>query len=191
MSTTSTTAAPSVDAESAAHDPDADPWRIATSRAIHPSTCDAGEPLIAVIARGLAAASAPWELTTGTVPDERCYELLLSTPRYDAWLIHWPAGTGLDAHDHGRSAGAFAVVSGTLDEETTDGGVTSTRRVHEGGTIWFEADHVHAVVNRGDVGATSVHVYSPPLRTMGFYRSEGSGAALPSSSLSPRRTACR
>ncbi len=29
----------------------------------------------------------------------------------------------------------------------------------------FDGRHVHAVANRG--GATSVHVYSPPLRTMG------------------------
>jgi hypothetical protein len=90
-------------------------------------------------------------------------------------LIHWPAGTGLEAHDHGGSTGAFAVVSGALDEDTSHGDVTTTRRLGEGDVVWFDADHVHGVVNRGGVGATSVHVYSPPLRTMGFYRAEEAG----------------
>ncbi len=59
----------------------------------------------------------PWELTGETSPTERTYELLLATESYDAWLIHWPVGTGLEAHDHGGSTGAFAVVSGVLDED--------------------------------------------------------------------------
>jgi hypothetical protein len=41
--------------------------------------------------------------------------------------------------------------------------------VGAGETVAFGADHVHAVVNRGAVAATSVHVYSPPLRSMGFH----------------------
>jgi hypothetical protein len=106
------------------------------------------------------------------MPAERRYELLLETELYDAWLIHWPPGTGLDAHDHGGSSGAFAVVSGVLEETVAAGAATSTRRVAEGQVVWFGGDHVHAVANGGDVGATSVHVYSPPLRTMGFYRSD-------------------
>ena len=75
--------------------------------------------------------------------------MLLSTDLYDAWLIHWPAGTGLEPHDHGGSTGAFAVVSGVLDEDIEVDGVTSTRRLHSGEHVVFEGDHVHAVVNRG------------------------------------------
>ena len=147
-----------------------DPWRVASSRAIHPSSHNGDEPLVAVIAAGLAAVSIPWEIATGTTPTERRYELLLATEQYDAWLIHWPAGTGLEAHDHGGSIGAFAVVDGTLDEDVVADGVTSTRRFAAGDTATFDGDHVHAVVNRSGAGATSVHVYSPPLQTMGFYR---------------------
>ena len=162
------------------HTPDrvADPWRAASSRAIHPSACDGGEPLVAAIAAGLAAVSVAWELSTGESPSERQYELLLETDLYDAWLIHWPPGTGLEAHDHGGSSGAFTVVAGALDEDTTTGGVRRTRRLDPGATVSFDGDHVHAVVNRGDVGATSVHVYSPPLRSMGFYDEADSGRAV-------------
>lgn len=150
-------------------------WRTVSSRVAHPSARVGGEPLVASIAAGLAEVSVPWELATGTTPHERCYQLLLSTDRYDAWLIHWPVGTGIDAHDHGGSAGAFAVVSGELDEDVTTDGSTLTRRLGPGDTVSFGDDHVHAVSNRGAVGATSVHVYAPPLRTMGFYRTEESG----------------
>jgi hypothetical protein len=157
-------------------DPLPDEWRIATSRAAHPSAREHDEPLVAAIAEGLAAVAVPWELATGRAPDQREYELILSTDVYDAWLIHWPVGIGLDAHDHGGSIGAFAVVSGVLDEDTIDGDLTVTRRVVAGSAVHFDGDHVHAVVNRGAVGATSVHVYSPPLRTMGFYRATDRGA---------------
>lgn len=147
----------------------ADPWGRASSRALHPSAHSGDEPLVGVIAAGLAAVSVPWELSSGTAPTERSYELLLSTEQYDAWLIHWPTGTGLDAHDHGGSIGAFAVVSGVLDEDIHVDGVDHTRRLRAGESVTFAGDHVHAVVNRGETGATSVHVYSPPLRSMSFY----------------------
>ncbi len=103
-------------------------WAHASSRAVHPSSHAGDEPLVRVIAAGLAAVSMPWELTSGTVPTERCYELLLSTDSYDAWLIHWPPGTGIEAHDHGGSTGAFAVVSGVLDEDVEMDVHTTTRR---------------------------------------------------------------
>jgi len=85
-------------------------------------------------------------------------------------LIHWPAGTGLDAHDHGGSTGAFAVVAGELEEHTPVGDAWVSRRVVAGRCVSFDGAHVHAVVNPGPGAATSVHVYSPPLRSMAFYR---------------------
>jgi hypothetical protein len=84
--------------------------------------------------------------------------------------VHWPAGTGLDAHDHGGSTGAFAVVAGHLEEaRITADGTTSARRVGPGETSAFGAATIHAVANRSPRSATSVHVYSPPLGEMSFY----------------------
>ena len=154
---------------------DPDPWRRVSSRSIHPSSHSGDEPLVGVIAAGLAAVSMPLELTGETSSTERRYELLLATETYDAWLIHWPVGTGLEAHDHGGSTGAFAVVSGVLDEDVGPEGSTVTRRVGAGESVTFGGDHVHAVVNRGVTGATSVHVYSPPLSSMSFYRASADG----------------
>lgn len=155
-----------------------DPWRAASSRASHPSAGVDGEPLVLAIARGLAAVTAPWEWSTGDAPTERSYELLLSTDQYDAWLIHWPPGTGIDAHDHGGSVGAFGIVAGELAEDVSADGATTTRVLGEGDATCFGADHVHAVFNRGALGATSVHVYSPPLRSMSFYRPTADGMAV-------------
>jgi predicted metal-dependent enzyme (double-stranded beta helix superfamily) len=109
----------------------------------------------------------PWEIA-GTAT-EREYELLLETDHYDAWLIHWPPGTGLEAHDHGGSAGAFAIVSGVLDEDVVESDTVWSRRFVEGESVAFDDHHVHAVVNRSDAPATSVHVYWPPLRSMRFH----------------------
>lgn len=124
---------------------------------------------LSTIAEGLAVSIE----VGGSSVDERCserrYEQILSTATYDAWLIHWPAGTGLDAHDHGGSAGAFAVVAGVLEERVVRRGVESIRRWRAGQSVTFGTDHVHAVSNPGRAVTTSVHVYSPPLRSMEFY----------------------
>jgi hypothetical protein len=143
-----------------------DPWRYSGSIAAHPSNAASfDEPLVAVIARGLAAVAPPWSDEVQPAADGRSHERLLATELYDVWLIHWPAGSGLPAHDHGGSAGAFAMVAGMLDEDVADG---TRRRIGVGDVASFGPDHVHAVHNRSDVGATSVHVYSPPLGTMSF-----------------------
>ena len=131
---------------------------------------------LAAIATDLAAHALPWELATGTTPVDRCYRQLVSTDEYDAWLIHWPAGAGLDAHDHGGSWGAFSIVDGSLDEDVEVDGALLTRTVSTGRTVSFDPSHVHAVVNRSSRGATSVHVYSPPLHSMQFFADDGTGA---------------
>ena len=122
------------------------------------------------VARELAAVTGPWESTAEAPPDDRQYALLASTDGYDAWLIYWPPGTGLEPHDHGGSSGGFAVVTGTLDEDVAVDGGTATKRVGPGDSVTFDGSHVHAVANRGDTPVTSVHVYSPPLRTMGYFQ---------------------
>jgi mannose-6-phosphate isomerase-like protein (cupin superfamily) len=160
----------------------ADPWSTAAARAARAAgpdrRCDDGDGdgLLTAIATGLASVALPWELAaTGKQPAERQFQLLIATDVYDAWLVHWPVGTGLDLHDHGGSAGAFAVVAGDLDEDVVRDGTTVTTRVGPGASVVFGQGHVHAVVNRGSLGATSVHVYSPPLTSMGYYRHDAAG----------------
>jgi mannose-6-phosphate isomerase-like protein (cupin superfamily) len=140
-----------------------DPWRVAASRASHPSLRSVDRDIMADIAAGLAAVTVPWELRDGAPPPVRRNERVLLTPAYEAWIVHWPAGETTDLHDHGESAGAIYVVSGALDELRQDGRHTSICRVRAGEGLTFDAGQRHRVSNRGDAPATSVHVYSPPL----------------------------
>jgi predicted metal-dependent enzyme (double-stranded beta helix superfamily) len=137
-------------------------WRAASSRSVHPSARADGSVLEAV-ASGLAAVTVPWELAGGDTPTEPVRQQLLATEVYDVWVIYCPSGTELDAHDHGPSAGALAVVSGALDEDLYVGDTVLTTRIEPGQCIAFAVGQVHALANRGTAGATSIHVYSPPL----------------------------
>ena len=63
--------------------------------------------LLQDIAEGLARSVSADQLPSGT---GRRWVRLLGTRSYDAWVIGWPPGTGLDLHDHGESSAAVGVV---------------------------------------------------------------------------------
>jgi Cysteine dioxygenase type I len=105
---------------------------------------------------------------------ERSYQLLEHNEHFEVWAIHWPTGGHLELHDHGDAAGAFWVLSGYLEECTVSpSGLVNCRRVgaHRGRA--FGCGLVHDIVNPGSRPATSVHVYSPPLASMTFFRWAG------------------
>jgi Cysteine dioxygenase type I len=89
------------------------------------------------------------------------------------WVLSWLPGQGTPLHDHGRSAGAFAVVRGALTERVV---ATGPFGVHETSARLgvdrlrhFGAHYVHQVTNEDDEPAVSVHVYTPALREMNTY----------------------
>ena len=129
------------------------------------------------IAEGLARSVSADQLPAGS---QRRWVRLLATHSYEAWLIGWPPGTGLELHDHGESSAGLCVVSGVLEERHVlrhSWGQAVTRRLVAGDTVAFDSAHVHAVRNDGDIEALSVHVYSPPLAAMTFFE-EGEGTML-------------
>ena len=96
----------------------------------------------------------------------------------EVWLLSWVPGQGTALHDHGPSAGAFAVAQGVLTERVVGAGRRG-RRAHEGsdqlgvGRVrCFGPRYVHQVRNVGTEAAVSVHVYSPRLSVMNTYRVE-------------------
>lgn len=133
------------------------------------STDELGTEVLVAIAAGLAEVSSPWDLRPGESEHQRHYERVLATPSYEAWIIYWPAGTALDLHDHGDSAGAFAVVAGRLDETRVAAGGPEVQHLRAGDVTSFARGDVHGVANTAGVGATSVHVYSPPIKAMTYY----------------------
>ena len=97
---------------------------------------------------------------------ERRWVELDSSPYLQIWLLSWPAGTGTRWHDHGKSAGAFLTVSGTLREQTSHGHRRIDRTLIAGQGRSFGPNHIHHVSNGGLDTAFSVHLYTPRLTTM-------------------------
>jgi predicted metal-dependent enzyme (double-stranded beta helix superfamily) len=104
------------------------------------------------------------------------------------WLLTWLPGQGTDLHDHGGSAGAFHVLTGSLTEDTVIPGTPSrsiadgpaggpgsparitARELGEGAGRRFGTRHIHRITNRSTRPAISIHVYGPALTTMTRYR---------------------
>lgn len=91
------------------------------------------------------------------------------------WLLSWLPGQGTPLHDHGDSAGAFAVARGTLTERVVAAPRSgpprqATADLTAGRVRSFGPHYVHQVVNTVSEPAVSVHVYTPQLRLMNTYR---------------------
>ena len=145
----------------------------------------------AAVAAALLAAADAWlprveyraaSRWTGLLPPDEAAALVdpsLHADLADAqvWLLTWLPGQGTPLHDHGGSAGAFAVVSGVLTEDVVGGPVGGVREAAT--ELWagrvrpFGPHHVHRVTNRGTLPAVSVHAYTPRLRSMSTYALEG------------------
>ena len=132
------------------------------------------EPLPADVLTDLASRSArrfgraPTAVTAA--PGGRWHVRLRVTRHYDVWLIGWGVDSNVELHDHGRSAGAIAVVRGRLVEHTPrPSGGHREHALAEGDVHSFGAGHVHDVLNRGPGTALSAHIYSPPLTSMTFF----------------------
>lgn len=123
------------------------------------------------IAEGLTRSARTWPGMRR--PRRRCWDLMVASDAFEAWVIGWPPGGAIEFHDHGDSAGAVVVASGELTETTvTDGshGIeTEARVLPESASTAFGTAYVHDVVNLGTAPAVSVHVYAPRLTTMTYY----------------------
>jgi predicted metal-dependent enzyme (double-stranded beta helix superfamily) len=142
---------------------------------------DEGEPVglgtLGELARRLAATDGLWRPVVRHDPEKRWFTRLLLSGVVEVWLIGWAPGQGTAVHDHGGALGALAVAEGTVEEDVHDGAAghwepQATRRHDAGRVARFAADHVHRVVNRGLVPATTVHAYSPPELPLRYEPSE-------------------
>jgi mannose-6-phosphate isomerase-like protein (cupin superfamily) len=128
-----------------------------------------GREILLDIAAGIAAAHPLWGAVVRHDADERRPVRLLATERYEVWVIGWTSGQGVEPHDHGASAGAFVVTSGSLTEVVPCPNGATERSLEVGRARYVPVGAVHDVVNRGTAPATSIHVYSPPLTAMTYY----------------------
>ncbi|MET0146917.1 MAG: cysteine dioxygenase family protein [Ilumatobacteraceae bacterium] len=138
-----------------------------------PSLAPLDVTMLADIVCGLAAAEPLWRPHVTHDPDLRARLRLLATPAYEVWLLGWTPGQAVGLHDHGDANGAFVVVEGTLTESRLVGGRVVDRARPIGAVGRVPRGAVHDVANRTDVLATSIHAYSWPLTSMGFYDPSG------------------
>src|ERR1700704_4464507 len=68
------------------------------------------------IARRLAKSPEIWWPRCRRDSGRRWYAPLVEEEDFEAWLLGWPVGQGIELHDHGSSSGALVVVEGTLTE---------------------------------------------------------------------------
>ena len=107
---------------------------------------------------------------------QRLYEELISDDHLTAWLICWMDDHDTGFHDHDRSAGAVAVVSGAVCEERLAiDGPPRKRTGAVGDTFHFSPADIHRVRHTGSDPAVTLHVYSPPLERMGAYAVDDDG----------------
>ena len=100
----------------------------------------------------------------------RTYSELLRDDNVAAWLICWMDDHDTGFHDHDVSAGAVAVVEGSVREDRLVLGAPPTSRVLGAGSAFsFEASDIHRVQHAGAEPAVTIHAYSPPLWRMGAY----------------------
>jgi quercetin dioxygenase-like cupin family protein len=148
--------------------------------ALHPAGANGLRADLIDIAAGLAATARDVPLEDGDAT--RRFAQVLSTVRYDAWVIRWRSSADLRLHDHGDSFGIVQVVGGELVELRAGPNQQSeprSRTVRPGETIRITPATIHAVSNTASKEALSVHVYSPPLSSMTFYETRD-GLLVPS-----------
>ena len=88
----------------------------------------------------------------------------------EAWLLGWLDDQETGFHDHDCSAGGVHVIEGSVREDRlTLAGPPVTRVVSAGESFSFDTQHIHRMRHEGVEPALSLHVYSPPLESMGSY----------------------
>jgi predicted metal-dependent enzyme (double-stranded beta helix superfamily) len=136
------------------------------------------EQLLAV-ANEIAARPALWSHHIAHDPTHRTYKQLLRDEHLDVWLLCWSHDHDTGFHDHDLSAGAVAVVSGSVREERLVLGrppdAPLARTAHAGSSFTFGASDIHRVLHAGSEPAVTIHAYSPPLVRMGSYVIEPDG----------------
>ncbi|MFZ4717794.1 MAG: cupin domain-containing protein [Ilumatobacteraceae bacterium] len=141
---------------------DINSWHLTASRSSHPSaapTLLGPGDLLREIAAGIGAVTVPHGLD-GSRPSRLTREMVLSTPAYDVWVMHWPAGEAAALHTHDAHV-AFHVVDGAVTEERPSGDRVLRLELRTGDTSVVAPGVPHRLVSIVDT--TTVHVHAKEL----------------------------
>ncbi|MGI9186882.1 MAG: cysteine dioxygenase [Gaiellales bacterium] len=130
------------------------------------------------MARAIAADESRWRPHVRFDEGNRAFAEIERTNEHQTYVISWLDDADTGFHDHDVSAGGVHVIEGAIHEERLGFGCGILERVAGAGeTIEFGPSYIHRFRPAEGVPTISIHVYSPPLRTMGAY-SEGPDGAL-------------
>jgi predicted metal-dependent enzyme (double-stranded beta helix superfamily) len=135
---------------------------------IQPSQIQLSQAELSHIVSGTVRDADRWLSLVRYDEASRWYARLELTDSYEVWLLSWLPSQQTGFHDHGSSAGAFAVTLGSLSERHVHAGrpAPSGRSVTPGSVRTFGPRYLHDVRNDGPRPAVSIHAYSPPLSSM-------------------------
>jgi cysteine dioxygenase len=98
--------------------------------------------------------------------------LILRTQAFELLALCWFPGQQTIIHDHGGSVGASRVYRGNLTSRLfaaangTPARMTDVDVVGPGGFAAVDRHDIHQLANAGPEELVTLHVYSPPLRTI-------------------------
>jgi hypothetical protein len=96
------------------------------------------------------------------------FELLWRNDHSEAWLHTWWEARDTGFHDHGGSCvGVFVIEGRAANEALTVGGPRKISSYGAGEAFAFRSDGIHRMDH--EAGAVTVHVYSPPISSIGHY----------------------
>jgi predicted metal-dependent enzyme (double-stranded beta helix superfamily) len=142
-----------------------------------PTLARLGQARLRQIVGAVAAQPDDWGGLVRFGAGQRWYRRLELADDHEVWLLSWLPGQDTGFHDHGLTAGAFAVAQGRVRERTVPAGRGQARQrtVARGGIRSFGPRYVHDVANAFAEPAVTVHAYSPPLTVMRRYELTESG----------------
>ena len=130
-------------------------------------------------AREHAANEETWRPHVKHEPDTRHFHRLEHNDAYETYVISWMDDHDTGFHDHDVSCGGVHVIEGGIFEERLGFGTDHLERlVGPGETIEFAPSYIHRFRPTDGIHTVTIHVYSPPLRTMGAYHRAPDGALI-------------
>ncbi len=140
----------------------------------------AGHVPLDELVRRMEALDLPWDACEPFArfnPNGYRRNLMHAGPAYSALLLCWRAGQRSPIHDHRGSSCGVRVVRGVLTEtlfsRTSHGCIyaTGSHELGEGAVCGSYDQDIHQISNLQPPGSdlVTLHVYSPPLMTMGMY----------------------
>jgi cysteine dioxygenase len=104
--------------------------------------------------------------------------LILRTQAFELLALCWFPGQQTLIHDHGGSVGAVRVYRGNLTSrlfaapEGRPARMTDVDVVGPGGLTAVDRHDIHQLANAGPAELVTLHVYSPPLRTISAFSTQ-------------------